>query len=72
LLIAAEKVVDDMLLKSTVTIERQDIDTCYRTHGFPPQFKFKNKKEAECNNNQQNHEGLRSEVNSQQISFTTK
>jgi len=20
------------------------IDTCYRKHGFPPQFKFKNKK----------------------------
>ena len=26
------------------------IDTCYRKHGFLPQFKFKNHK-AECNNN---------------------
>jgi len=31
---------------------RHMIDTCYRKHGFPPQFKFKNKKEAYCNNNQ--------------------
>jgi len=38
------------------------IDTCYRRHGFPPQFKF--------NNNQQNHEGSRSEVHSQHIGFT--
>ena len=26
------------------------IDTCYRKHGFPPQFKFKNRK-ADYNNN---------------------
>jgi len=45
------------------------IDTCYRRHGFPPQFKFKNHK-ADCNNNQQNHEGSRSEVHSQHIGFT--
>jgi len=45
------------------------IDTCYRRHGFPPQFKFKNHK-ADCNNNQQNHEGSRSEVYSQHIGFT--
>jgi len=36
------------------------IDTCYKKHSFPPQFK-------NCNNNQQNHEGSRSEVHSQQI-----
>jgi len=47
------------------------IDTCYRKHGFEPQFKFKNYK-ANCNNNQQNHEGLRSEVHSQQIGFTPR
>ena len=36
------------------------IDTYYRKHGFPPQFKLKNPK-ADCNNNnQQNHEGSRS------------
>jgi len=29
---------------------RHVIDTCYRRHGFPPQFKFKNHK-ADCNNN---------------------
>ena len=45
------------------------IDTCYRRHSFPPQFKFKNHK-ADCNNNQQNHEGSRSEVRSQHIGFT--
>jgi len=45
------------------------IDTCYRKHGFPPQFKFKNQK-ADCNSNQQNHEGSGSEVHSQQIGFT--
>jgi len=32
-------------------------------------FKFKNH-ETECNNNQQNHEGSRSEVHSQHIGFT--
>jgi len=47
---------------------RNVIDTCYRKHGFPLQFKFKNHK-ADCNNNQQNHEGSRSEVHSQQIDF---
>ena len=45
------------------------IDTCYKKHGFPLQFKFKNHK-ADCNNNQQNHEGSRSEVHSQQIGFS--
>ena len=35
------------------------IDTCYRKHGFPPQFKFKNHK-PDYNNNQRNHEGSRS------------
>ena len=45
------------------------IDTCYRRHDFPPQFKFKNHK-ADYNNNQQNHEGSRSEVHSQHIGFT--
>ena len=45
------------------------IDTCYRKYDFPPQFKFKNQK-ADCNSNQQNHEGLRSEVHYQQIGFT--
>jgi len=44
------------------------IDTCYRKYGFPPQFNFKNHK-VDCNNNQQNHEGSRSEVHSQQIGF---
>jgi len=42
------------------------IDTCYRRHGFPLQFKFKNHK-ADCNNNLQNHEGSRSEVHSQTL-----
>jgi len=37
------------------------IDTCYKRHGFPPQFKFKNH-ETECNNNQHNqHIGFTSE-----------
>ena len=45
------------------------INTCYRKHGFPPQFKFKNKK-ADCNSNQQNHKCSKSEVHSQQIGFT--
>jgi len=45
------------------------IDTCYRWHGFPPQFKFKNHK-ADCNDNQQNHGGSRSEVHSQHIGLT--
>jgi len=45
------------------------IDTCYRKHCFPHQFKFKNQK-TDCNNNQQNHEGSRSDVHSQQIGFT--
>jgi len=31
---------------------RYMIDTWYRKHDFPPRFKFKNKKEADCNNNQ--------------------
>jgi len=45
------------------------IDTCYRRHGFPPQFKFKNHK-ANYNNNQQNHEGSRSKVHS--LGFTSE
>ena len=45
------------------------IDTCYRRHGFPPQFKFKNHK-ADCNDNQQNHGGSRPKVHSQHISLT--
>jgi len=45
------------------------IGTCYKKHGFPHQFKFKNQK-AYCNSNQQNHEGSRSEVHFQQIGFT--
>ena len=45
------------------------IDTCYRKHGFSPQFKFKNRK-IDSNSNQQNHEGSRSKVHSQQIGFT--
>jgi len=44
-------------------------DTCYRKHGSPPQFKFKNHK-GDCNNNQQNHEGSKLKVHSQQIGFT--
>jgi len=44
------------------------IDTCYKKHGFPPQFKFKNQK-VDCNSNQQNHKGSRSKVHSQQIGF---
>jgi len=47
------------------------IDKCYRRHGFPPQFKFKNH-EIDCNNNQQNHKGSRSEVHFQHIGFTPK
>ena len=47
------------------------IDTCYRRHGFPPQFKFKNY-ETDCSTNQQNHEGSRSDVHSQHIGFTPK
>jgi len=45
------------------------INTCYIKHGFPPQFRFKNQK-ADCNNNQHNHGGSKSEVHSQQIGFT--
>jgi len=45
------------------------IDTCYRKHGFSPQFKFKNQK-ADCNNNEQNHESSRSKVHCQQTDFT--
>jgi len=45
------------------------IDTCYKKHGFPYQFKFKNQK-ANSNNNEQNHEGSKLEVYSQQIGFT--
>jgi len=48
---------------------RHVVDTSYRKHGFPPQLKFKNRK-AKCNNNQQNHEGSRLKVHSQQIGFT--
>ncbi|XP_068461640.1 uncharacterized protein [Phaseolus vulgaris] len=57
------------------------IDTCYKKHGFPPHFKFKNQNHDQShtnavfqntnfNNNEQNHEGSRSEVESQQIGFT--
>jgi len=41
---------------------------CYRKHGFPPQFKFKNHK-ADYNNNQ-NNESSGLEVHSQYIGFT--
>jgi len=41
------------------------IDTYYKKHGFPSHFKFKNQ-----NHNEQNHEGSKSEVQSQQIGFT--
>ena len=37
------------------------INTCYKKHGFPSQFKFKNHKVG-YNNNEQNHEGSRSKV----------
>jgi len=47
------------------------IDTCYRRHGFPPQFKFKNHK-AYYNNNQQNYEGSRLEVHYQYIGLIPK
>jgi len=43
---------------------RHTIDTFYKKHGFPPHFKFKNQ------NHEQNHEGSKSEVESQQIGFT--
>ena len=39
------------------------IDTCYRKHSFPPQFKFKNHK-ADYNNNEYNHEDSRSKIHS--------
>ena len=42
------------------------IDTSYRKHGFPPQFKFKTQKvdSNNNNNNKQNHEGSKSQVHS--------
>jgi len=57
------------------------IDTCYKKHGFPPHFKFKNQnhdqnhvnavsQNAYSNNDKQNHEGSKAEIQSQQISFT--
>jgi len=58
------------------------IDTCYKKHGFPPHFKFKNQNHDQShttdavfqntnfNNNDQNHEGSNSEVESQEIGFT--
>ena len=57
------------------------IDTCYKKHGFPPQFKFKNQNHDQShtnavfqntsfNNNEHNHEGSKSKVESQQIDFT--
>jgi len=57
------------------------IDTCYKKHDFPPHFKFKNQnhdhghtdvvfQNTNFNNNEQNHEGSKSEVESQQIGFT--
>jgi len=56
------------------------IDTCYKKHGFPPHFKFKNQNHDHSHtnvvfhntnlNNEQNHEGSKSEVESQLIGFT--
>jgi len=57
------------------------IDTCYKKYGFPPHFKFKNQnhdqnhtnavfRNTNFNNNEHNHEGSKSEVESQQIGFT--
>jgi len=53
------------------------IDTCYRKHGFPSHFKFKNQNHANVvfhnaysTNDKQNHEGSKSEVEFQQIGFT--
>ena len=55
------------------------IDTCYKKCGFSPHFKFKNQNHHQShaafhntnfNNNEQNHEGSKSEVESQQIGFT--
>jgi len=37
------------------------IDTCYKKHAFPPQFKFKNK-DAYSINNELNNEGSKSEI----------
>jgi len=59
------------------------IDTCYKNHDFPPHFKFKNQNHDQShtnaifqntnfNNNEQNNEGSKSEVESQQIGFTPK
>jgi len=57
------------------------IDTCYKKHDFPPHLKFKNHNHDQShtnavfhntnfNNNEQNHEGSKSKVESQQIGFT--
>jgi len=55
------------------------IDTYYKKHDFPPHFKFKNQNHDQghtnavfqnFNNNEQNHEGSKSKVESQQIGFT--
>ena len=61
---------------------RHTIDTCYKKHDFPPHFKFKNQNHDQSHtnavfqntdfyNNEQNHEGSKSEVEeSQQLDFT--
>jgi len=57
------------------------IDTCYKKHGFPPHFKFKNMNHDQSHtnvvfqntdfiNNEHNHEGSKSKVESQQTGFT--
>ena len=64
-------------------MEKKGISLIYaiKKHGFSPNFKLKNQNHHQShavfhntsfNNNEQNHEGSNSEVESQQICFTPK
>jgi len=72
---------EDILPNFAVIVERQGIPLIHaiKKHGFPPHFKFKNQNYHQShaafhninfNNNEQNHEGSKSEVESQPIGFT--
>ena len=76
-----EAMEEDILPKFAVIVERQDIPLIHaiKKRGFSPHLKFKNQNHHQShttfhninfNNNEQNHEGSKSEVESQQICFT--
>ncbi|KAK7280087.1 hypothetical protein RJT34_25149 [Clitoria ternatea] len=59
------------------------VDTCYKKHGFPPHFKFKNQNYDQSNSNvvfqndnhnvvKQDIEGLKADMQSQQFGFIVK